>query len=174
MADAKQSSQTQPEGRGGYDGYDGREPAWVPHLIKALEGLRTNVRELTDAQKAIIVEHAFLKERLAGPLIAPPGPVVSTFDPTSGVPGSPVTVVGKGFTTALAVHFAGTRSSDLQIRSDTLLTTKVPASAVTGPLTVFTADGAGTSRDSFTVTDDQSQAQPQSQSQTKASARSGA
>jgi len=173
MADAKQSSQTQYEGRGGYDGYDGydgREPAWVPHLIKALEGLRTNVRELTDAQKAIIVEHAFLKDRLAGPLIAPPGPAVSAFDPTSGAPGSPVTVFGKGFTTALAVHFAGTRSSDLQISSDTILTTKVPVNAVTGPLTVFTADGAGTSRDSFTVTDDQSQ----SQTQTKAGARSGA
>jgi hypothetical protein len=173
MADAKQSSQTQYEGRSGYDGsdgYDGREPPWVPHLIRALEGLRTNVRELTDAQNAIIIEHAFLKERLAGPLIAPPGPVVSGFDPTSGAPGNPVAVFGKGFTTALAVHFAGTRSSDLQISSDTLLTIKVPVNAVTGPLTVFTADGAGTSRDSFTVTDDQALSKPQ----TETSARSGA
>ena len=170
MADDMQSSQTQDEGRGGSDG---REPAWVPHLIKALEGLRTNVRELTDAQKAIIVEHAFLKERLAGPLLAPPGPVVSAFAPTSGAPGTPVTVSGKGFTSALAVHFAATRSSDLQISSDTTLTIKVPANAVTGPLTVFTADGAGTSRDNFTVTDAQAQ-QAQAQPQTKASARSGA
>jgi hypothetical protein len=82
-----------------------------------------------------------------------------------------VTISGKGFTTALAVHFAGTRSSDLQISSDTTLTTKVPADAVTGPLTVFTADGAGTSRDSFKVTN---QSQARSQSQTKTSARSGA
>lgn len=173
MADAKHSSKTRDEGRGGYDGsdgYDGREPPWVPHLIKALEGLRTNVRELTDAQKAIIIEHTFLKERLAGPLLAPPGPVVSAFTPTSGAPGTPVTVSGSGFTTALAVHFAGTRSSDLQISSDTTLTIKVPANAVTGPLTVFTANGAGTSPDNFTVTD----GQPQSQPQSKASARSGA
>jgi len=167
MTETEQVKPSPHEERDGYDGQDGREPAWVPYLIKALEGLRTNVRELTDAQKAIIVEHTFLRDQLAGPLIAPPGPVVSAFTPTKGAPGSPVTITGIGFTTALAVHFAGTRSADLQIKGDTTLTTTVPPNAVTGPLTVFAADGAGTSRENFTVTDGQTPTQSQ------ISARSG-
>ncbi|MEK6438990.1 IPT/TIG domain-containing protein [Pseudonocardia sp. T1-2H] len=131
--------------------YDGQEPAWVPHLIRALEGLRTGVREFTDDQKAIIAEHGFLKDHLAGPGLTPPGPVVTRFNPTSGPVGTNVTIVGERFGTPIAVHFSGARSDTPTLNGDGSLTVAVPPGAATGRLTVLTAQGAGASKDKFTV-----------------------
>jgi len=78
-------------------------------------------------------------------------PAVSGFSPTSGSPGTSVTVSGSGFTGASSVTFNGTAST-FSVNSDSQVTATVPAGATSGPIAVTTAAGTGTSSGSFTVT----------------------
>ncbi|MFL5952559.1 MAG: IPT/TIG domain-containing protein [Gaiellaceae bacterium] len=78
-------------------------------------------------------------------------PVVSTFTPGSGAPGTTVTVTGSGFSGASAVTFNGVAST-FSVGPDTQLTATVPASATTGPIAVTTAGLTGTTSTAFTVT----------------------
>jgi hypothetical protein len=78
-------------------------------------------------------------------------PTVSSFTPTSGSPGTSVTVNGSGFTGATSVTFNGTAAS-FTAGSDAQLTATVPAGATSGSIAVTTAAGTGTSSGSFTVT----------------------
>jgi hypothetical protein len=78
-------------------------------------------------------------------------PVVTGFAPTSGSPGTSVTVNGSGFTGASSVKFNGTAAT-FTVNSDAQVTATVPAGATSGPITVTTAAGTGTSSGSFTVT----------------------
>jgi hypothetical protein len=78
-------------------------------------------------------------------------PTVTSFNPTSGPVGTPVTITGTFFSGASAVKF-GTVKATYKIVSATQITTKVPTGAVTGPISVTTAAGTGTSGSSFTVT----------------------
>ena len=66
-------------------------------------------------------------------------PVVSSFSPASGAIGTRVTVTGSGFRGATEVAFGG-RASHFTVKSGTKITATVPASALTGPVTV-TAPG---------------------------------
>ena len=81
----------------------------------------------------------------------PPVPSITTFTPTSGPVGTPVTVTGTGFLGATAVAFNGV-SATYQVTSDTSISAVVPAAATTGPITVTNASGTATSATSFTVT----------------------
>jgi hypothetical protein len=78
-------------------------------------------------------------------------PTVSSFTPTSGSPGTSVTVNGSGFTGATAVTFNGAAAS-FTVGSDAQLTATVPSGATSGSIAVTTPAGTGTSSSSFTVT----------------------
>jgi hypothetical protein len=78
-------------------------------------------------------------------------PVVSSFNPTQGPVGTSVDVLGSGFTGVTAVKFNGTAAS-FTFNSDSELHATVPNGATTGPISVTTPSGTGTSSTSFNVT----------------------
>jgi len=75
-----------------------------------------------------------------------------TFTPTSGPVGTSVTINGNSFTGATAVKFGGVVATSYQVINDQQLDALVPSGAVTGPISVTTAGGTGTSTSNFTVT----------------------
>jgi IPT/TIG domain len=78
-------------------------------------------------------------------------PAITSFAPASGAGGTGVTITGTTFTGATAVSFNGAAATFTVSNSGTV-TTKVPAGATTGLITVTTLDGTATSAASFTVT----------------------
>jgi outer membrane protein assembly factor BamB len=78
-------------------------------------------------------------------------PVVSSFSPSSGPAGTSVTLAGSGFTGTTAVAFGGAPAA-FSVLDDGHLTATVPAGATSGPISVTTPAGTGTSSGSFTVT----------------------
>lgn len=78
------------------------------------------------------------------------GPSITGFSPGSGTVGTPVTLNGSNFTGATVVAFNGTPATPTFV-DDTTITAGVPAGATSGPLSVTTPGGTGTSVDSFTV-----------------------
>ena len=80
-----------------------------------------------------------------------PGPVmIVSFSPASGPAGTSVVLTGTGFTGATSVKFNGVAAS-FTVNSATQITTAAPASATTGPITVTTPAGTGTSGGSFQI-----------------------
>lgn len=79
------------------------------------------------------------------------GPIILSFAPTMGPVGTPVTLMGTGFTGANNVSFNGT-SATFMVDSDMQISTSVPAGATTGPISVTTPEGTGESSSDFTVT----------------------
>jgi YD repeat-containing protein len=78
---------------------------------------------------------------------------VLSFSPTHGEVGTPVTLSGSGFSATPAqntVKFAGTTATVSSSTATTIVAT-VPAGAITGPISVTTAAGTGTSSASFVV-----------------------
>jgi Leucine-rich repeat (LRR) protein len=82
----------------------------------------------------------------------PPAPTVTGFAPPEGPVGTPVTLTGTGFLGATAVAFNGTSTSIFTVDSATSIGVDVPPGATTGPISVTTAGGTGTSSTDFTVT----------------------
>ena len=80
----------------------------------------------------------------------PAGPHVDAFSPPSGLVGASVSIFGRNFAGTTRVAFNGTTASFVVI-SPTNLMAVVPAGATTGPISVTTAFGVGTSATSFTV-----------------------
>jgi len=85
------------------------------------------------------------------PPVPPPPPAVSSFTPSSGWPGSSVTISGSAFTGATSVTFSGAAAT-FTVNSDSQITATVPSAATTGPISVTTLSGTGASPASFTVT----------------------
>jgi uncharacterized protein (TIGR03437 family) len=73
-----------------------------------------------------------------------------TFSPSSGAPGSTVTLAGTGLTGSTEVTFNGV-SASFHVVSDTQITATVPATATSGPITVTTPKDKDTSAGSFVV-----------------------
>jgi len=78
-------------------------------------------------------------------------PAISGFSPSSAAVGTQVQLSGSGFTGATSVKFNGV-SADFSVGSDGAITAVVPTAATSGPVSVTTANGTGTSSGSFTVT----------------------
>ncbi|MEP7341034.1 MAG: putative Ig domain-containing protein, partial [Acidobacteriota bacterium] len=76
---------------------------------------------------------------------------VTNATPTSGAPGTPVTITGTGFIGVNSVRFTGGVAAQFTINSDTSLTAIVPAAAATGPITISRPGCADAQTGSFTV-----------------------
>ncbi|GAB3865783.1 hypothetical protein GCM10028824_05170 [Hymenobacter segetis] len=79
-------------------------------------------------------------------------PALTSFSPTSGPPGTAVTIIGTTLTDAVNVKFNGMYVANYTVVNATTITTQVPVGATTGPLTVRTPDGTATGPINFTVT----------------------
>jgi hypothetical protein len=77
-------------------------------------------------------------------------PGISDFTPTSGKPGTTVTITGQNLSGA-AVAFNGTKATIVSNTAAEIIT-KVPDGATTGQITVTTPVGTATTRRDFTVT----------------------
>ena len=78
-------------------------------------------------------------------------PTITRFSPTSGPPGTLVTITGQAFQKTSKVAFNGT-SATYTINGATQITATVPTAATTGPITVTTPAGTATTTTNFTLT----------------------
>ncbi|MDP1946727.1 MAG: IPT/TIG domain-containing protein [Nitrospirota bacterium] len=83
--------------------------------------------------------------------VALPAPTVTGFTPTSGQPGTSVTITGTNFVNVQTVTFHGILAPTFTVTNSTTLVAVVPPTATTGPIAVMTLAGTGTSASSFTV-----------------------
>jgi hypothetical protein len=81
----------------------------------------------------------------------PAAPSVDGLSPASGAAGTYVQIGGHNFTGATTVKFNGV-SASFTVTSEGQITAQVPSSATSGPVTVTTPNGTGSSTGSFTVT----------------------
>lgn len=73
------------------------------------------------------------------------------FDPTTGAPGTLVTISGRYFTNATSVAFGGVASTDFVVISDTEITATVPTGGITGQIGVYTPGGVVLTTAQFVV-----------------------
>jgi RHS repeat-associated protein len=78
-------------------------------------------------------------------------PSITSFTPTGGPVGTVVTITGTSFTGATGVKFNNTSATTFTVDSSTQIHATVPTHATTGPISVTTAAGTGTSSTNFTV-----------------------
>ena len=78
-------------------------------------------------------------------------PVLASFTPATGIPGTIVTLQGTGFTGTRRVTFNGTAATSFQLTNDQTLQVSVPRSATPGPISVENTVGSSTSSTGFTV-----------------------
>jgi hypothetical protein len=78
------------------------------------------------------------------------GPTITSFSPTSGSPGTSVTITGTNLTGVTSVKFNGT-TAVFTPSTATSVTATVPAGATTGKITVTTPVATATSATDFTV-----------------------
>lgn len=84
--------------------------------------------------------------------VLPPLPTISSFTPTSGPAGTSVDIRGSNFTGAAFVQFANSGQTTFTVDSDSEIHAIVPDSAMTGPISVITPSGTGTSSSAFRAT----------------------
>lgn len=79
-------------------------------------------------------------------------PSITSFTPTTGTAGTVVTITGTNFSGTTAVRFGGVAATVFVENSATQITATVPSGALSGPISVTTPLGTGTSATNFTVT----------------------
>jgi hypothetical protein len=82
-------------------------------------------------------------------IVAFPPPVIASFSPIEGKPGTDVEIKGTNLTSVSTVKFNGVDATFNLLAG--LLVASVPSGASTGPITVITQGGAHTTTNSFTV-----------------------
>src|SRR6266536_244639 len=82
---------------------------------------------------------------------SPPAPTISSFSPSSGPVGTPVTINGSNFVNVSKVTFSNV-SASFTVNSSTKITATVPSVATDGRIRVTTPGGTATSSNSFDVT----------------------
>ena len=85
------------------------------------------------------------------PPVNPAPPLISGFSPSTGTPGTSVTISGSNLTGASSVMFNGTAASFI-VTSSSSINATVPSGATGGPIVVTTAAGSAQSANTFTVT----------------------
>jgi hypothetical protein len=78
--------------------------------------------------------------------------IITSFTPTSGPVGTPVTITGTAFTGATKVTFGGVAATSFTVKSATQITATVPTGAKTGKIGVTTNGVTAISKTNFTVT----------------------
>ena len=99
----------------------------------------------------IAVTTAFGTGTSATNFTIPPAPSITSFTPTTGLPGTVVAITGNNFTGATQVAFNGTFATVFTVDSPTQITVTVPMGATTGYITVITPNGLAVSAAQFTV-----------------------
>ena len=84
------------------------------------------------------------------PNVGTNSPVVTSFDPVSGAAGTSVTIGGSNFTGVTNVAFSGVAATFSNF-TDTSISASVPVGALTGPISVSTPNGVGSSTNNFFV-----------------------
>ncbi|MCC6998274.1 MAG: IPT/TIG domain-containing protein [Deltaproteobacteria bacterium] len=79
------------------------------------------------------------------------GPSITSFTPSTGGPGTAVTINGTNFNGVTAVRFGGTPATAFAMVSGTVVSANVPVGAQSGPISVVASGGTATSAASFTV-----------------------
>ena len=77
------------------------------------------------------------------------GPTITGFTPSSGPPGTVVTITGTNLAVATEVSFNGKAATDITSDTPTKITVKVPTGATTGYITVTAPNGSVTSATKF-------------------------
>ena len=91
---------------------------------------------------------------LGAPAAVAAAPAITSFNPTSGVIGSSVTITGTGFqdtSVVTAVEFNNVAAT-FTVNSDTQITATVPAGATDGPIEITDSEGTAASATNFDVT----------------------
>jgi Metallo-peptidase family M12/Secretion system C-terminal sorting domain/IPT/TIG domain len=78
-------------------------------------------------------------------------PTITSFTPTSGLPGTAVVITGTNFTGATAVTFNNLGAANFVVNSSTQITATVPTGATTGLIRVTTPAGTAVSATNFLV-----------------------
>ncbi|MBX3279174.1 MAG: carboxypeptidase regulatory-like domain-containing protein [Acidobacteria bacterium] len=78
-------------------------------------------------------------------------PTVNNISPSSGAPGSTVTITGTNFTGVTGVRFSNNVAANFTVTSNTQITGTVPSEAVTGPITIIKPNCADQQTQPFTV-----------------------
>jgi IPT/TIG domain/Domain of unknown function DUF11 len=79
-------------------------------------------------------------------------PDITSFSPTSGGPGTQVTINGNNLAPTIEVQFFGSSAATILQSTSTRLVAVVPPDAETGPIAVYASTGAGQSAAFFHVT----------------------
>ena len=78
-------------------------------------------------------------------------PVITSFTPAAGPPGTSVMISGTELSQASAVTFGGVKATTFTVNSDILVTATVPATGKTGKIAITTPGGSASSPKTFTV-----------------------
>jgi uncharacterized repeat protein (TIGR01451 family) len=85
-------------------------------------------------------------------LVTGPGPIIDSFEPMVGAPGTDIILRGANFVNVTAVGFNGVNATIFSAPAQTQLNVRVPDIATTGKITVITTGGSATSTSDFVVT----------------------
>ena len=143
-------------------GFTGLNAAWVGNAhdggVKVVNDGQVMVTVPADATTGAIgilnsANAAFTPVSFTVQASAPsyPQQAISGFSPASGVPGTLVTVTGKGFTGSTSASIGAARNAILKVLSDTQATVAVPAGATTGLVALANPTHSGVSAAAFKV-----------------------